>query len=685
MRDSIGVDAETKKEKALIEHLVIKNEKPDDLLFYLGREWLCSNGLGGYASGTVLGVNTRRDHGTFVPYIGPPCGRYMMANHVTEEVSFGEKTHSLSGFEFKDGSISSEANKHIREFRLEYMVPVWIYDVGGAQLEKAVLMPTHRNATAIRYRLISGNPLELILKPYLSEQACHNISEDSEILDSIDNSTRGIEIRVQNFDHKLGYSIFGKDFKFTLKGEWVKDVYYRIEYERGSESVDVLFNPGQFKIELSQGQAATLFIGMDSFQEGDFEEFLAQNRQRLEKYTQINQEDLSGMIKNLSIASDQFLFHREINPDGNPKDHSQSIIAGYHWFMDWGRDSMISLEGLAICTKRYQVARDILNTLSKYVGSGLLFNSFSEGSNRPSYNCADSSLWFFHALERYYRATNDKKTLEGLLPLASSFLDSYINGTATGIKVDPEDGLVSVFSKTHPLTWMDAQFHGLVFTPRNGKPVEIQALWFNALKLISKWTHGSGNKEWAVLADKVRDSFNKKFWFEEEDYLFDLLDKNGSGDKSLRPNQIFAISLDFPLLDRKRWIPVLEAVEKKLLTPYGLRSLAPGSPAYRPHYKGNRYDRDAAYHQGAVWPWLIGHFIDAWLKAGLDKEKAKGFLTKFKQHLTEAGVGSISEIFDGDSPHVSRGCISQAWSVAEILRSAVNLEKTNGHSDKQRR
>jgi predicted glycogen debranching enzyme len=340
---------------------------------------------------------------------------------------------------------------------------------------------------------------------------------------------------------------------------------------------------------------------------------------------------------------------------------------------------MISLEGLTLCTKQYEVAKQILHTLSHYVHHGLLFNSFSEGETYPSYNSADASLLFFHALNRYYHYTADLDQIADFYPLLNTFINSYLNGTSGGIKVDPKDNLVFLCSEFSPLTWMDAQIFGAIFTPRNGKPVEIQAMWFNSLSLLSEWAKKLGlpHKKWEALSVSVKRSFNKKFWYQRGGYLFDLIDGPQGDDVSLRPNQIFSIALDKPVLAPALWKQVVDICQKELLTGYGLRTLSPKDKAYRPHYKGNRFDRDSAYHQGAVWAWLIGFFLDAWLKVYNDKKKARQFFKSFEGHLTEAGIGSISEVFDGSVPHIPRGCIAQAWSVAEVLRSMIKLNKSN--------
>jgi len=662
-----------------MKHLIIKNYPDSKPEFFLDREWLSTNGLGGYSSGTILGVNTRRDHGIFVDNVGAPWGRIVMMANLLEEAILDAKVYKLSGLGLVDKTVTSQAHELLEEFRLEHLVPIWVFKINDTLLEKKIFMPLHENMALVQYKIIKGRPLELLLKPHFSMHVCHRPSpKTAELLSSVSRIATGIEARLQNFDLPLRCEILNKDFEYIASHEWVNNVYYRTDEERGHDAFDKLFTPGYFKISLSENQAAQISINLNRRQVAiRFEDYLFSNTQRLEKLMEVPEISSSEFCQNLGMATDQFLIIKGSTQQILSNTHSKSIIAGYHWFMDWGRDSMISLEGLALCTKRFNLAKDILSTLSKYTAGGLLFNNFAETQSLPSYNSVDASLWFFHALERYYRYTNDLNTLKSLMPLAESFINCYLNGTVMGIKADVQDGLVSAESQDCPLTWMDAQLDDKIFTPRRGKPVEIQALWFNALSLMCKWAQLCAYPVgcWKEIADLAQKSFNEKYWYEKGKYLFDVIDAQDKGDNALRPNQIFSISLDFPILSKEKWNPVVESVETHLLTDLGLRSLSPGCSGYRPHYKGSRHDRDAAYHQGAVWPWLIGHFIDAWLKCGKDPKRAGTFLEKFEIHLKNSGIGSISEIFDGDFPHIPRGCIAQAWSVAEILRSAIRLQK----------
>jgi predicted glycogen debranching enzyme len=395
------------------------------------------------------------------------------------------------------------------------------------------------------------------------------------------------------------------------------------------------------------------------------------------------------MAAELVLAADQFI----ISPAGRIEeaararaagDEVRTVIAGYHWFTDWGRDTMISLEGLTICTGRHREAGYILRTFGHYVRDGLIPNMFPEGTKEGLYHTADASLWFFHAVHRYLRATNDRSTLHQLLPKLKSIFEHHVQGTRFGIGVDPQDGLLRQGEEGYQLTWMDAKVDGWVVTPRRGKAVEINALWYNALRLLGAWLREEGDAmalqadEWA---DRARDSFNKRFWYAEGGYLYDVVDGEHGDDTACRPNQVLAISLDHPVLDRERWEPTFTVVTDRLLTPVGLRSLAPGHRDYKAQYYGDLRARDAAYHQGTVWGWLAGPFVDAWLKLHPhDTAGARQALSGFTAHLDEGGIGTVSEIFDAEPPYVARGCIAQAWSVAEVLRTWLLTQERQADS-----
>jgi predicted glycogen debranching enzyme len=433
---------------------------------------------------------------------------------------------------------------------------------------------------------------------------------------------------------------------------------------------------------MAEGQAITLVASTEAWEvvqaSNPYEAYAAEHERRRRLITNADPRAQTGTGAELVLAADQFI----ITPAGRVEDavraraagdEVRTVIAGYHWFTDWGRDTMIGLEGLTLTTGRNLQARYILRTFGHYVRDGLIPNMFPEGENAGLYHTTDATLWFFHAIARYVEVTQDLTTLRVLLPQLVDIVDHHLKGTRFGIGVDPKDGLLTQGAEGYQLTWMDAKVDDWVVTPRRGKAVEINALWYNALRLLEAWIREEQGAEAArplgEHADRAYRSFNERFWYEKGGYLYDVIDGEKGDDPSCRPNQVFAISLPNPVLDRARWEPVLEVVRNRLLTPVGVRSLAPGEPDYKHCYNGDLRSRDAAYHQGTVWGWLIGPFVDAWLKLHPEERtRARRFLEGFIPHLNEACIGSISEIFDAEPPFTPRGCVAQAWSVAEVLR-----------------
>jgi predicted glycogen debranching enzyme len=472
---------------------------------------------------------------------------------------------------------------------------------------------------------------------------------------------------------------------FTVEPHTVEHLYYRKEESRGYQAVGDAWTPGYYRIDLRAGDSATIMASTES---ADMMSALTPAQARAAEYErrrQLLRRAQGALVEphaaELVLAADQFI----VTPAGRVEDAARAhaagdeprtIIAGYHWFTDWGRDTMISLEGLTLVTGRADEAREILRTFSFHFRDGLIPNMFPEGNRDGLYNTADATLWFFHALQRYAAATGDWRTVQSTLPLLDASIDAHLAGTRFHIGVD-EDGLLRQGAEHLALTWMDAKLGDWVVTPRRGKAVEINALWYNALRLMADWHRHFGHTNRAArlhdLAARVEASFNRRFWYEEGQYLYDVVDGESGDDPACRPNQILSLSLDYPVLDRSRWERVLDVVAQRLLTPVGLRSLDPGHPDYRPVYSGDLRSRDGAYHQGTVWAWLIGPFIDAWIRTHPERRtEARRFLSGFLSHLGEACVGSISEIFDAEEPYTPRGCVAQAWSVAEVLRSWVN-------------
>jgi predicted glycogen debranching enzyme len=477
----------------------------------------------------------------------------------------------------------------------------------------------------------------------------------------------------------------GDSNRFVADECVTSEFVYPVEESRGYEFRGSLWTPGHFELELSRGQCATLVASVEaeevmrSLSPDEAPRFEHERRRRLIMASRPEARDETGA--ELVIAADQFI----IAPAGRIADSTRAaalgneirtIIAGYHWFTDWGRDTMISLEGLTIATGRQREAAFILRTFAHYVHDGLIPNMFPDGSNEGLYHTADATLWYFHAISRYLQSTEDRATLVHLLPELVSIVEHHIKGTRFGICVDERDGLLRQGAEGYQLTWMDAKVDGWVVTPRRGKAVEINALWYNALRLLQGWLEEVRGADAAQSirhrADRIFESFNERFWIEERGYLRDVVDGKPDDAELCRPNQIFAISLDNPVLDPSRWASVVDVVGKRLLTPVGLRSLAPGEAEYKSRYFGDLRARDAAYHQGTVWGWLIGPWIDAWIKVHPDdRVGARRFLDGVIADLDDYGLGTIAEIFDAEPPFTPRGCIAQAWSVAEALRCWV--------------
>jgi predicted glycogen debranching enzyme len=483
--------------------------------------------------------------------------------------------------------------------------------------------------------------------------------------------------------------LHGEKASLLVSGGKQRNIYYRMEAARGYPDVGDLWSPGYFHAILTKERPVSLVASVESWPT-----ILAMTATQALNNAQTRRKRLihaavpaaiKGPSAELVLAADQFV----ITPVGREQDTARAfsagdevrtVIAGYHWFTDWGRDTMISLEGLTLCTGRVAEAGYILRTFSHYIRDGLIPNYFPDGENQGVYHTADATLWFFHAIDRYLRVSGDRETLRAILPKLVDIVQHHIKGTRFGIHVDPSDGLLTQGADGYQLTWMDAKVGDWVVTPRRGKAVEINALWYNALRLLEGWLRDERGPNCArkigESADKALASFNARFWNPETGYLFDVVDGPDGDDPLCRPNQVFAISLPNPVLDPNRWRPVMDVVKARLVTPVGLRSLAPGSPDYKPNYEGDLRSRDAAYHQGTVWAWLVGPYVDAWLKTYPDDlAGAQSALDGFVTQLNNGCIGSISEIFDAESPFTQRGCVAQAWSVAELLRALIQTKE----------
>jgi predicted glycogen debranching enzyme len=630
------------------------------------REWLETNGLGGFASATVTGQNTRRYHGLLVAARRPPTERVMLLSKLEETLIVNGEATELGTNQYP-GTTHPQGFRYLVNFRLDPF-PVFTFRVGEVTLEKTVLMLRWENTTVVRYRLSAPAEVtaKLVLRPLVAFRDYHSLQRAGEA-PLVDIEPGLARVAPAGFEPALCLAHNAA----TVYGEsvWYHNFEYLEEKARGFDFKEDLFNPCALTFELRNGDFANVIASTKRHQAIEAADFAHHEEAR--RHTRKGAQENDPYLRTLYAAANQFIARRG-------KDRS-TVIAGYHWFTDWGRDTMIALPGLTLTTERYDTARDILTAFAEHVSQGMIPNRFPDGGGEVEYNTVDATLWFFHAVREYLERTGDENFVhETLYTHLKDIINWHERGTRYGIKVD-SDGLLHSGEAGVQLTWMDAKVGDWVVTPRTGKAVEIQALWYNALCVMSnlavRFHDSATNVQCALLASRAAASFNQKFWHAEGGYLCDVINDDGSADASLRPNQIFAVSLPYTMLAPERARAVLEAVENALLTPYGLRSLSPTHPDYRPRYEGDSLSRDGSYHQGTVWGWLIGPFITAYLKTHGHTPaaiaQAREWLIAFRAHLTEAGLGQVSEIFDAEPPHTPRGCIAQAWSVAELLRCEV--------------
>lgn len=631
----------------------------------LEREWLLTNGIGGFASGTVTGANSRRYHGLLVASLKPPVQRHLILSQLHETIVTKDRDYSLHSF--STGDFVMEGFHHQQSFELNPL-PVFTYSLGDILVEKTVTMVYGENTVAIVYRIHSGREgLTLKIAPLINYRDYHGNSNRTYMRFTQQAGSDNTLIRPYDLDTPI--RLYCPASIYTPAEDcWFDNMFYAVEQERGLHAFEDHYIPGGFSIDVEAGCDKVFSFICTTEKEWTFRDGVS-----LIKAEKARQEELierAGCRDDFSAllvrAADQFIAYRQSTD-------SKTILAGYPWFTDWGRDAMISLCGLTLSTGRFRDAAQILSAYSKYIKGGLIPNMFPDEGGEPGYNTVDAALWYVDAVNHYMKYTGDRALVkEKLFPSMLQIYRGYRDGTLHDIHMD-EDGLISAGDESTQLTWMDAKVDAVVFTPRHGKAVEINALWYNALKILEAFARefGENPSEYATLARQVKVSFAKTFWFEDGKYLYDAI--NGEyRDKHVRPNQIFAVSLAYPAIEGMQARCVVEKVWKELYTAYGLRSLSQESPDYRGLYKGDRYARDSAYHQGTVWAWPIGHFIDAFAKT-LGQEPGytdmmASFLGPFHDHLNHACLGSISEIFDGDEPLNPRGCCAQAWSVAEVLR-----------------
>src|SRR5216683_1848189 len=676
----------------------------------LDREWIVTNGLGGYASGSVAGATTRSYHGLLVAALIPPVERDVLVTKIDETVELADKSvFKLGVNEYQDGTIDPQGYNYLDTFSLEADVPCFRYQLDeNITLEKRVWMEYGQNTTYVQYALSAASahaandrPLNLTFTPFCVYRSHHATTHgDANWHFLVEN--QGNRCRIRAYEEAPAYVlVLGPSAQFTTTGNWFWGVKHRRDTERGLPDVEDVYQPGTFRIQMLPGERVTIVISAEPQLQAEFgsaqheaavEQAWTRHQQRVQQilakanHTKFPLPQRDPVLARLALAADQFIVARPANTQDSQADNGQeqhstdlmTIIAGYPWFADWGRDSMISLPGLLLSTGRYNEARGLLKAFASYTHGGLIPNRFPDSGEAPEYNTIDATLWMFHAIDRYLKATEDWSLLNELFLTLSSIIDWHVEGTIYGIGVDVADGLLRGGTAGVQLTWMDAKVGDWVVTPRHGKPVEIQALWYNALCIMDDLAHkfgdDAGHNRYRNMAAVASWAFNRLFWNENSGCLYDKIN-GGPPDASIRPNQIFAVSLFHTMLSSDRAKSVVEKVQEQLLTPYGLRSLAPSDPQYRGRYTGDPTSRDGAYHQGTVWPWLLGPFITAYVKvnggSGSARRQAAEWLTPLKGHLTVGGLGQISEIFDGEPPHRPRGCIAQAWSVAEILRTYV--------------
>jgi predicted glycogen debranching enzyme len=660
------------------------------------REWLETNGIGGYASATIAGVNTRRYHGLLVAAMRPPVGRIVLLSKLEETLVIDGQRYELSANQYA-GAIHPQGYKFQTGFRLDPF-PIHTYQVAGIVIEKSVFMIQGENSVVIEYefkvqgsrfkvdedvaanrQLLTANCF-LELRPLVAFRDYHSLAHERDAIEHevrVEEGLATVELETDapqlHFAHEAD--------EIETGGDWYCSFEYQRERERGFDFTEDLFNPFTLKFDLSRRTRVRIVASTERRDVKGVDEF---REQEIERREAIVAASPSGeeFVRALSLAADQFIVAR-----GSGK----TVIAGYHWFSDWGRDTMIALPGLALVTGRAEVARSILREFARHVDCGMLPNRFPDAGGQPEYNNVDATLWFFEAIRAFLHYTNDAEFVRAnFYDVLADIIEWHVRGTRYGIRVD-DDGLLAAGVEGVQLTWMDAKVGDWVVTPRSGKPVEIQALWYNALRVSEQFARRfqdeTREKLYGLMAARAHASFNRKFWNEEAGCLYDVIDGERL-DAAIRPNQIFAVSLPHTMLDEERARRVVERVERDLFTPYGLRSLAPDDPQYRGRYAGDALSRDGAYHQGTVWAWLMGPFITAYLKVsgGSEgaREKARGWLAPFQKHLSEAGLGQVSEVFDADWPHAPGGCIAQAWSVAELLRVAVEDVYTPSFSPQRR-
>ena len=697
-----------KKDDITIVSVPTSGKSIEDLL---DKEWLLTNARGGYASSTIIGCNTRRYHGLLVGSLNPPANRIMALANCLEMIIFNGKVFNLSTFEFNE-KFAPEGFSYIKQFRRDtgvhfdyqlaplesctddtVVAPNDLLPTGLAELQltKSVYLLRDTDTVALLYDFTDvKEPVEFALRPLIGLRDFHTLQKSYAPLCSTWIG-RGLLIR-HNTPKGCKLFLSCPSMKFEKDKQWWFNFVYRNDRQRGQDSTEDLWTPGFFKCRIEAPAKIVFWATLSNHREPEqlINVDIEAVRQDLRRHRKNVKHKAKSQKRNkqyeiLCLAADQFISKRQTDRNHPPPRLASedagagrtTILAGFPWFMDWGRDTFVALPGLLLSTGRFDEAKSVLAAFAAAVDDGLIPNRFDDRTNTAHFNSIDASLWFINAAFQYLDATGDSQTFtQQLLPTIRWTIDSYYNGTRFGICADA-DGLITGGDNETQLTWMDAKYDGVAFTPRYGKTVEVNALWYNSLCWLAQFYAGrnaENAKHYRSIADKVENSFCQLFWNETAGYLNDCILPGGSIDASLRPNQIFAVSLPFSPLPPQQQKRVVDAVQENLLTPYGLRTLDARDGRYKGKYEGPQQQRDEAYHQGTVWPYLIGPFVEAYLKVNdfsqKSKDEASEFIKPLMRHLTEDGcLGSISEIFDGDAPHKPRGCIAQAWSVAELIRA----------------
>ncbi len=636
------------------------------------REWLVTNGIGGFASGTTAGSSTRRYHGLLIAALRPPLGRTQLVSAIDETLRYDGAEYPLATHRWVSGAVEPQGFRHIERFHLDGKTPVWIYALADALLEKRIWMRHGENTTYIQYTLVRGSSsAEIDFKCLVNYRDFHSVTHADEWRMRIEPLPDGV--RIIAFDAATPFYLRSAGATCEPRNEWCFGALYSREQERGLDSSEDLLSAAVFHATLEAGASITLFASTNANVSLDGSRARTESAEREAELLHFYQLKKTDSIENhpawvpqLLLAADQFIVKRSL--PGRLDGHS--VIAGYHWFGDWGRDTMIALPGLTLATGRPEVARQILLAFARYVNGGMLPNNFPDAGGKPEYNTVDASLWFFEAVRQYFADTQDRDTLQELFPVLADIIDTHRKGTHFNIHADSADGLLYAGGPGVQLTWMDAKIDDWVVTPRTGKPVEINALWINALETQAAFARQLVKPSTSLeeLAAQAKENF-QKFWNTERGCCFDVIDAPSVGnDASLRPNQIFAVSLPVSPLTPAQQKSVVDLCARHLLISYGLRSLAPAETGYQGRYEGDPRKRDAAYHQGTVWGWLIGPFALAHFRVYKDRSAALKFLEPLAQQIHAYGLGTLGEIFDGDAPFTPRGCIAQAWTVAELLR-----------------